>query len=167
MLIGEQGCGKTTIVREKLYNQDSDVAEFYALSVYCNQFTSSRTLWRSINDCLEWKHGRTYVPKGNKKLICLVDDLNLSKVYNKLRHFSGRSIIIAKASHKSVVTVIVTFQTKTCISIKSNSGMYLFYVCFLRRIITVFNHLPNLSDICLIITVFLIQKLNNGGKSKM
>ena len=80
MFVGEQGCGKTSIVRDKLNNQDDDVAEFHSLSVYCNQFTSSRTLWRSINNCLEWKHGRTYIPKGNKKLICLVDDLNLSKV---------------------------------------------------------------------------------------
>ena len=80
MFVGEQGCGKTSIVRDKLNNQDDDVAEFHSLSIYCNQFTTSRTLWRSINNCLEWKHGRTYIPKGNKKLICLVDDLNLSKV---------------------------------------------------------------------------------------
>lgn len=80
MFVGEQGCGKTSIVRDKLNNQDDDVAEFHSLSIYCNQFTTSRTLWRSINSCLEWKHGRTYIPKGNKKLICLVDDLNLSKV---------------------------------------------------------------------------------------
>jgi dynein heavy chain len=81
MFVGEQGCGKTSIIRDKLNNQDDDVAEFHSLSVYCNQFTSSKSLWRNINNCLEWKHGRTYIPKGNKKLICLVDDLNHSKVY--------------------------------------------------------------------------------------
>lgn len=86
MFVGEQGCGKTSVVRDKLDNQDDDVAEFHSLSVYCNQFTSSRTLWRSINNCLEWKHGRTYIPKGNKKLICLVDDLNLSKVLTSVQY---------------------------------------------------------------------------------
>ena len=85
MLIGDQGCGKTSVIRDKLTNQDSDVVELQCLSVYCNQFTDSKTLWNQINDCLEWKHGRTYVPKGNKRLVCLVDDLNLSKVTILLR----------------------------------------------------------------------------------
>lgn len=33
-----------------------------------------------MSSCLEWKHARTFVPKGNKRLTCLVDDLNLSRV---------------------------------------------------------------------------------------
>ena len=37
-------------------------------------------MYERLNEKLEWKHGRTFVPKGNKRLICLVDDLNLSHV---------------------------------------------------------------------------------------
>jgi len=37
-------------------------------------------MYDRLNEKLEWKHGKTFVPKGNKKLICLVDDLNLSHV---------------------------------------------------------------------------------------
>lgn len=102
MLVGEQGCGKTSVIRDKLTNQDDDVAEMQSLSVYCNQFTTSRTLWGQINGALEWKHGRTYVPKGNKKLVCLVDDLNLSKVgllefirpYSPINVAVGRLILV-------------------------------------------------------------------------
>ena len=37
-------------------------------------------LWQRLEERLEWKHGRTYVPKGSKKLMCHVDDLNLAHV---------------------------------------------------------------------------------------
>lgn len=30
--------------------------------------------------CLEWKYVRMFVLKGNKRLICLVDDFNFSRV---------------------------------------------------------------------------------------
>ncbi len=44
------------------------------------RFTKSRVLWQRLEERLEWKHGRTYIPKGSKKLMCLVDDLNLAYV---------------------------------------------------------------------------------------
>ena len=43
-------------------------------------------MYERLNEKLEWKHGRTYVPKGNKRLICLVDDLNLSHVSHQICH---------------------------------------------------------------------------------
>ena len=39
-------------------------------------------LYDRLDEKLEWKHGKTYVPKGNKKLLCLIDDINLSQVDN-------------------------------------------------------------------------------------
>ena len=78
--MGQSGCGKSSIIKDRLKNQAADVAEVLSLHVSSNKFTSAHTLWQKIFSQLEWKHAHTYVPKGNKKLICLVDDLNLSKV---------------------------------------------------------------------------------------
>lgn len=44
------------------------------------RFTNARLLYDRLDERLEWKHGQTYVPKGNKRLLCLVDDINLSQV---------------------------------------------------------------------------------------
>ena len=47
---------------------------------YHARFTNARLLFDRVDERLEWKHGRTHVPKGNKRLLCLVDDINLSQV---------------------------------------------------------------------------------------
>ncbi|XP_033103095.1 dynein heavy chain 9, axonemal-like [Anneissia japonica] len=81
MLAGEPGCGKTLIFQDRMKTICSgEVAEVLALNVTTNRFTTSRVLWQRLEEKLEWKHGRTYVPKGNKKLMCLVDDLNLASM---------------------------------------------------------------------------------------
>ena len=80
LLVGEAGCGKTSILRHRLKQHGGDIGEVLSLTVFCNKFTTSRSLWREMSSCLEWKHARTFVPKGNKRLTCLVDDLNLSRV---------------------------------------------------------------------------------------
>ncbi|XP_015758877.1 PREDICTED: dynein beta chain, ciliary-like [Acropora digitifera] len=80
LLVGEAGCGKTSILRHRLSQHGGDIGEVLSLTVFCNKFTTSKSLWREMSSCLEWKHARTFVPKGNKKLTCLVDDLNLSRV---------------------------------------------------------------------------------------
>ena len=84
LLMGAQGCGKTSIVKHRLNQHGGDIGEVSSLTVFCNKFTSSRTLWHRLSGCLEWKHANTFLPKGNKKLSCLIDDLNLSKVRNVL-----------------------------------------------------------------------------------
>lgn len=80
LLVGEAGCGKTSILRHRLKQHSGDIGEVLSLTVFCNKFTTSRSLWKEMSSCLEWKHARTFVPKGNKRLTCLVDDLNLSRV---------------------------------------------------------------------------------------
>lgn len=80
LLVGEAGCGKTSILRHRLKQHGGDIGEVLSLTVFCNKFTTSRSLWKEMSSCLEWKHARTFVPKGNKRLTCLVDDLNLSRV---------------------------------------------------------------------------------------
>lgn len=80
LLVGEAGCGKTSILRHRLKQHGGDIGEVLSLTVFCNKFTTSRSLWKEMSSCLEWKHATTFVPKGNKRLTCLVDDLNLSRV---------------------------------------------------------------------------------------
>jgi hypothetical protein len=83
MIVGERGCGKSSIVIDRIKTVCSgEVAEVLALSINTNRFTTARLLYQRLDERLEWKHGRTYVPKGNKRLMCLVDDLNLAQVRN-------------------------------------------------------------------------------------
>ena len=49
------------------------------------RFTNAYLLYERLNEILEWRHGHIYVPKGNKRLIFFVDDLNLAQVYRCLR----------------------------------------------------------------------------------
>ncbi|XP_018102433.1 dynein beta chain, flagellar outer arm [Xenopus laevis] len=81
MLAGNGGCGKTAIVRELLNSLCSgDVAEMLALRIPINASTDSKKLWGCLKERLEWQHGTLHTPSGNKKLLCLLDDLNLAKV---------------------------------------------------------------------------------------
>lgn len=52
----------------------------------CIRFTNARLMFERLDERLEWKHGSTYVPKGNKRLMCFVDDLNLAQVICRLFH---------------------------------------------------------------------------------
>ncbi|KAJ8316357.1 hypothetical protein KUTeg_006371 [Tegillarca granosa] len=81
LFVGENGCGKTAIINDRIRTVCSgEVAEVLSLTVQANRFTNARLLYDRLDERLEWKHGRTYVPRGNKRLLCLVDDINLSQV---------------------------------------------------------------------------------------
>ncbi|KAK2150976.1 hypothetical protein LSH36_380g01072 [Paralvinella palmiformis] len=43
------------------------------------RFTNASLLYDRLDELLEWKHGKTYVPKGNKRLLCFIDDVNLAQ----------------------------------------------------------------------------------------
>eukprot|EP00795_Rhopilema_esculentum_P016198 gene16198-7569_t len=78
LLAGPPGCGKSHIFKDRLQSQSTDMAEIQSLFINANKFITSKTLWQRMDEFLEWKHTKTYVPKGNKRLICLIDDLNHS-----------------------------------------------------------------------------------------
>ena len=114
LLVGEAGCGKTSILRHRLKQHGGDIGEVLSLTVFCNKFTTSRSLWKEMSSCLEWKHARTFVPKGNKRLTCLVDDLNLSRVSVAIDLY--HPVIIKKEFGASVISpwlVVRLLGTKT------------------------------------------------------
>lgn len=81
LLVGKMGCGKTAFVQNHFRSVCSgDVADMQLLAINVNIGTTGESLWVQISEHLEWKSGRTYVPKGNKKLLCLIDDLHVAKV---------------------------------------------------------------------------------------
>lgn len=47
------------------------------------RLTNSRYLHSRINNHLVWVHGSHYMPKGNKKMYCFIDDLHLAQVRKK------------------------------------------------------------------------------------
>ena len=81
MLVGPLGCGKSATLRERVNNVSSgEVAEVLSLFVHCNRLTEAGGLWSRVSEHLEWKHGSTFTPRGNKKLLCMIDDINLSRM---------------------------------------------------------------------------------------
>ncbi|XP_043910785.1 dynein beta chain, flagellar outer arm-like [Protopterus annectens] len=83
LLVGEAGCGKSSVMREHISTLCSgDVAENLQLKVTVNRSTSAEMLWTTLMKQLEWQHGAVYKPSGNKKLFCLIDDINLVQVDN-------------------------------------------------------------------------------------
>ena len=94
MLVGPLGCGKSAILRERVNNVSSgEVAEVLSLFVYCNRLTEASNLWSRVSEHLEWKHGVTYTPRGNKKLLCMIDDLNLSRILGKGELMLGKNYL--------------------------------------------------------------------------
>ncbi|XP_040278224.1 dynein beta chain, flagellar outer arm-like [Bufo bufo] len=81
LFAGDGGCGKSAISQELLNGLClGDVAEMSELRIPINSSTDPRRLWGCLKDRLEWRHGTLHTPAGNKKLLCLLDDLNLAKV---------------------------------------------------------------------------------------
>uniref|UniRef100_W5M8M7 Uncharacterized protein n=1 Tax=Lepisosteus oculatus TaxID=7918 RepID=W5M8M7_LEPOC len=81
VLAGETGCGKSAVLNEYMQAHFSgDVVEVLKLKIHMCRSTSSRMLWGSLFDKLEWQYGTLYTPFRKKKLMCFVDDLNSAQV---------------------------------------------------------------------------------------
>ncbi|MEJ1283888.1 hypothetical protein NN561_014866 [Cricetulus griseus] len=77
MLVGNAGVGKTVF----LSNTMASLSEDYIVSrVPFNYYTTSAMLQRILEKPLEKKAGRNYGPRGNKKLVYFIDDLNMPEV---------------------------------------------------------------------------------------
>ena len=78
MLVGGAGTGKTTLMKDRLRNLDSDV--FSQMNISMNCFTDSMLLQGAMESAIEKKTGRTFGPPGSKRLIYFIDDLNMPEV---------------------------------------------------------------------------------------
>jgi dynein heavy chain len=76
--VGGAGTGKTTIMKDKLRNIDSDV--FVTLGINFNSFTDSLIAQTAMESVLEKKTGKVFGPPGSKKMIYFIDDLNMPVV---------------------------------------------------------------------------------------
>jgi hypothetical protein len=81
LIAGETGCGKTSVVTDKLKASCSgDLTELFYITINTNRLTNSSYLYNRINRHLSWLHGSYYVPKGNKRMYCFIDDIHQTNV---------------------------------------------------------------------------------------
>ena len=76
--VGGAGTGKTTIMKDKLRNIDTDT--FLTMIINFNSFTDSMIAQIAMESVLEKKTGRVFGPPGTKKMIYFIDDLNMPEV---------------------------------------------------------------------------------------
>ena len=81
MIAGETGCGKTSLITDKLKTSCSgDLTELFYITINTNRLTNSTYLYNRINHHLSWLHGSSYIPKGNKKMYCFIDDIHQAQI---------------------------------------------------------------------------------------
>lgn len=77
MLIGNAGTGKSVLMINKLGSLKED---YMVSNVPFNFYTTSEILQKVLEKPLEKKAGRNYGPRGGKKLIYFIDDMNMPEV---------------------------------------------------------------------------------------
>ncbi|XP_076016721.1 dynein axonemal heavy chain 11 [Genypterus blacodes] len=77
MLVGNAGVGKTALVRNIL---DCLPESYVTTKVPFNYYTTSLTLQMILEQPLEKRAGRSYSPSGNRRLVYLIDDMNMPAV---------------------------------------------------------------------------------------
>lgn len=80
MLIGAAGTGKTTIAKQYIARLVGDDGGLNSAVVNMNYFTDAQSLQFAIELHLDRRSGRYYGPPGNRRLIVLLDDLNMPLV---------------------------------------------------------------------------------------
>jgi GTPase SAR1 family protein len=94
MVVGATGCGKTSLIMEKLHASCSgDITDVFYITINANRMTDSVYIHKRINKNLIWKHSSLYVPKGNKKLYCFIDDIHLAKTDDMLHRQTAVEVI--------------------------------------------------------------------------
>ena len=81
LLSGAPGSGKTALLKQFLSHYCTPgVSDIKLLHILVNHFTTSEVVWNQVLECLEWRWGRRYTPRGCQKLVCFIDDLHNTKV---------------------------------------------------------------------------------------
>lgn len=74
MFVGVAGSGKTTLAKDFLRNLDEDTI---STTINMNYYTDSRTLQQQLEQRIDKRSGKIYGPPNNKKMVVLIDDLNM------------------------------------------------------------------------------------------
>ena len=77
MLVGNAGTGKSVLMNAKLKGLGED---YMIANIPFNFYTSSEILQKALEKPLEKKAGKNYGPRGGKKLIYFIDDMNMPEV---------------------------------------------------------------------------------------
>ncbi|CAF3502703.1 unnamed protein product [Rotaria socialis] len=81
LLIGERGVGKTSLISDRLKATcGGDISDVFYVTINCNAETDGLSVYEKIEEQLQWKHSSYFTTKGNRKMFCFVDDLNLAKI---------------------------------------------------------------------------------------
>jgi hypothetical protein len=81
LICGETGCGKTSLILDKLKTSCSgDLTDVFYITINCNKLTTSNTIQNRINSHVSWQYGYSYVPKGDKRMFCFIDDIHQSNI---------------------------------------------------------------------------------------
>ncbi|CAF1148393.1 unnamed protein product [Adineta ricciae] len=81
LLIGDRGVGKSALVNDRLKATcGGDISDDFYITVNCNAETDALFAYEKIEEQLQWKHSCYYTTKGNRKMFCFIDNLNLAKI---------------------------------------------------------------------------------------
>ncbi|CAF0814108.1 unnamed protein product [Brachionus calyciflorus] len=166
MIVGEAGTGKTSLISDKLKTSCSgDLTELFYITINSNRLTNSSYLQRRINHHLSWVHGSYYVPKGNKRMYCFIDDIHQAEVneYNRQtaveflrQHLDSQRIYdfsTKKWQKTKNITYISTFNTKVYSPSNSVSNK------ILKHFHVIAQHFPSNPQIHGIYTKLLYRHL--------
>ncbi|CAF4740847.1 unnamed protein product, partial [Rotaria sp. Silwood2] len=96
LLIGERGVGKSSLISDRLKATcGGDISDVFYITINCNAETDGLTVYDKIEEQLQWKHSSYYTTKGNRKMFCFVDDLNLAKIDRS----NGQSLVELLRQH--------------------------------------------------------------------
>ncbi|CAF4182451.1 unnamed protein product, partial [Rotaria sordida] len=140
-------------------------------SIYISRETDGLTVYQKIEEQLQWKHSSYYTTKGNRKMFCFVDDLNLAKIDRS----DGQSLVELLRQHIDSNGLYSPFNFKWqhidnityVVTINSNK-----YLSKLNRLIKHFHiiqmDMPNQSDLVSIFSKLVNRHfIGDSGESQL